>query len=176
MLTMSMFILFDTSPTTPFSEMVVFIIMILVYPLSVRGMRTYLVCIDLLTPFLHPLVVWWLVSCPCYTFYLVMLCILTPKSATPFVDVMHTYFQVCWTPCCCYACLPWACMPPLTTYFTIFLVVWWSTSWPFCRILLLMLSPCVLILSMYNPLDTSIIISLEVWRLASCHWCILAPT
>jgi hypothetical protein len=92
--------------------MVVFIIMILVYPLSVRGMPTYLVCVDLLTPFLHPLVVWWLVSCPCYTFYLVMLCILTPKSATPFVDVMHTYSQVCWTPCCCYACLPWACMPP----------------------------------------------------------------
>jgi hypothetical protein len=37
--------------------MVVFIIMILVYPLSVRGMPTYLVCVDLLTPFLHPLVV-----------------------------------------------------------------------------------------------------------------------
>jgi hypothetical protein len=62
-------------------------------PLSVMGTPTYLVCVDLLTPFLHHLEVWWLAS-------------------FPLVDVMHTYSRVCWTPCCCYACLPRACMPP----------------------------------------------------------------
>ena len=58
----------------------VVIIMILVYPLSVRGMPTYLVCVDLLTPFLNPLL---------------MLCILTLEYLEPLVDVLHTYSRVC---------------------------------------------------------------------------------
>ena len=59
-------------------------------------------------------------------------------------DAMHTYSQVCRTSCWCYTyLLPSMLNPllllcmltlsmyaPLTTYFTIFLVVWWSTSWP----------------------------------------------
>ena len=98
---------------TPFVWMVVVNIMIMVYPLNVMGMPTYLECVDLLTPFLHPLVVWWLVSCPCYTFYLVMLCILTPKCAEPLVDAIHTYSQVCWTSCWCYAYLLSSMLNPL---------------------------------------------------------------
>jgi hypothetical protein len=63
-------------------------------------------------------------------------------------DVMHTYSQVCRTSCWCYTyLLPSMLNPllllcmltpsmyaPLTTYFPIFLVVWWSTSWPFVEI------------------------------------------
>jgi hypothetical protein len=54
----------------------VVIIMILVYPLSVRGMPTYLVCVDLLTPFLNPLL---------------MFCILTLEYVEPLVDLMHAH-------------------------------------------------------------------------------------
>lgn len=39
-----------------------------------------------------------------------------------------------------------------------------------------MLSLCMLILSMYDPLDTSFITSLVVWWLASCHCCLLVLT
>ena len=57
---------------------------------------------------------------------------------------MHTYSQVCWNPCWCYAyLLPSMLNPllmlgmltlsmyaPLITYIVTFLVVWWLTSWP----------------------------------------------
>jgi hypothetical protein len=56
--------------------MVVVNTMILVYPLNVMGMPTYLVCVDLLTPFLNPLL---------------MFCILTLEYVEPLVDLMHAH-------------------------------------------------------------------------------------
>mgnify|MGYP003392666403 CR=1 FL=1 len=79
---MSMFILFDTSPTTPFSEMVVFIIMFLVYPSKCDG-------------YAH-------LSCVCrpldtlFAPHSGMVVSIMPLSyLKPLVDAMHTYSQVC---------------------------------------------------------------------------------
>jgi hypothetical protein len=78
---------------------------------------------------------------------LLMLCILTLEHVEPLVDLMHAYPEhVC----------------PLDHLFYHLLSGMMINIMTLCQILLLMLSPCVLILSMYDPLDTSIIISLEV--------------
>ena len=46
------------------------------------------------------------------------------------LHTMHTYSQVCWILCWCYACLPPSMYAPLTSNSVILLVVWRVASWP----------------------------------------------